>query len=51
MLTNPPFAKDKDRPPFHLRPWDEDELAQFERMLAKHKEAHPQGPVREPCAS
>ena len=51
-MTNPPFMPEKDKPPFHLRPWTADELEQANRMLEAHRALHPQQPVVEPkCAS
>lgn len=34
-LTNPPFSYEKGSPPFHLRPWTQEELEQAKRMKEK----------------
>lgn len=36
-LTNPPFMPQKGQPPFHLRPWTPDELAQAKRMRESYE--------------
>jgi hypothetical protein len=51
-LTNPPFMPQKGVPPFHLRPWTLDELAQAKRLRESYEQLFPQPPVTEPpCES
>lgn len=37
MLTNPPFTRQKDNPPLHLRDLDPEEKAQWLRMREAHE--------------
>ena len=44
MLTNPPFVRQKDTPPFHLRDTDAEEMAQWRRMREAYENLFPKTP-------
>jgi hypothetical protein len=36
-LTDPPFMPVKGEPPFHLRPWTDEEMEQYLRMRKSYE--------------